>query len=198
MAAKAMSEAYKKAQAVRDEWNKGRACWLAKDLSCVVYVWTGPQGKPCAKGYIGRALKPNFQYYYSSAEKRAQSVREWMETVSANSGNRRKAKPRALEVGDVLSATWGYDQTNVDYFLVTALIGKTMVELVEIGADSIETGWMQGQCVPNPEFIKGKSMRRKADGECVSVDDVRRAYKIEAKEIAGCKIYSPSSWSAYH
>jgi len=37
-----------------------------------------------------------------------------------------------LKVGDVLEASWGYDQTNVDFFQVVALRGKTQCVIREI------------------------------------------------------------------
>jgi hypothetical protein len=37
-----------------------------------------------------------------------------------------------VKVGDIFYSSWGYDQTNIDYYMVTKLIGKTMVEIVAI------------------------------------------------------------------
>ena len=44
-----------------------------------------------------------------------------------------------LEVGDVLNETWGYEQTNQNFYQVTKKIGKTMVELVEVASKIVET-----------------------------------------------------------
>lgn len=44
----------------------------------------------------------------------------------------RKA-PTTYKVGDILTASWGYDQTNVDFYLVTKVIGTRTIELREIG-----------------------------------------------------------------
>ena len=37
-----------------------------------------------------------------------------------------------LEVNDILYSSWGYDQTNIDFYKVKKLVGKTMVEVVKI------------------------------------------------------------------
>ncbi len=37
-----------------------------------------------------------------------------------------------LEVGSVLYTSWGYDQTNVDFYRVDELKGKSMVRLVPV------------------------------------------------------------------
>ena len=51
---------------------------------------------------------------------------------------RKEAKERSAEamklvkVGDVFSCTWGYDQTNVDFFQVVALVGKNSVRVKQV------------------------------------------------------------------
>ena len=37
-----------------------------------------------------------------------------------------------VKVGDVFSASWGYDQTNVDFFQVVALVGKQSVRVRQV------------------------------------------------------------------
>lgn len=48
----------------------------------------------------------------------------------------RKAKNaeamKLVKVGDVFSCTWGYDQTNVDFFQVVALVGKNSVRVKQV------------------------------------------------------------------
>ena len=37
-----------------------------------------------------------------------------------------------INIGDIFYSSWGYDQTNIDYYKVKKLIGKASVELVPI------------------------------------------------------------------
>lgn len=37
-----------------------------------------------------------------------------------------------VKVGDIFSASWGYEQTNVDFFQVVALVGKTSVRVRQV------------------------------------------------------------------
>ena len=43
-----------------------------------------------------------------------------------------------VKVGDIFSATWGWEQTNVDFFQVIALVGETSVRVREVCPQMIE------------------------------------------------------------
>ena len=43
-------------------------------------------------------------------------------------------QPHNVKVGDIFYTSWGYDQTNVDWFQVDKLIGKNKVTLVRLGS----------------------------------------------------------------
>jgi hypothetical protein len=53
------------------------------------------------------------------------------------------------KVGDILVSSWGYDQTNVDFYKVTKLSpsGKS-VTIVRINSEVTGTGFMCGTSVP--------------------------------------------------
>ena len=108
-------------------------------------------------------------------------------------------KARMLEVGDVLRCSWGYDQTNIDYYQVTKLVGKTMVEIRQIAGHSVDTAWMQGESAPQVGAFIGKPMRRKAIGDGVRVNSFSSALKMKpVAEVGNAKMYESSHWTAYH
>jgi hypothetical protein len=180
------------------------------------WTWTH-NGTPYAVGFLGRSQHP-----FSSRNGGRGSVfrfhndaqrREWvahlfavaMRVDSARAERRANAKERRaaghrLNVGDVLRASWGYDQTNVDFYQVTARIGVTMVEVRPIGQQREETGSMSGTCTPIVDAFKGAPQRCRVSvqGDGVTIDSVRRAYRMEpTATIAGVKVFAPSSWSSY-
>ena len=108
-----------------------------------------------------------------------------------------KTQPRQLKPGHVLVASWGYEQTNVDYYQVTRLIGQTMVELVEIGRKAVYDSAMSGQCQPDTTHITGSPIRRKAKGTYVKINEVVSARKLEYKEVEGKRIYPSHYFSCY-
>ncbi len=92
---------------------------------------------------------------------------------------------RTLQAGDILSASWGYDQTNVDFYQVTRLIGNQSVEIRKIHArmiDSNERGADYLMPVKDSFFTpaneyddRGRLLIRRANGTSVNVDDCRYA-----------------------
>lgn len=59
------------------------------------------------------------------------------------------AAPRAeVKVGDIFVCSWGYEQTNIDFYKITAVTGAS-VKYVSIGADHKYTGPMHGETTPN-------------------------------------------------
>jgi len=53
-----------------------------------------------------------------------------------------------VKVNDIFYTSWGYDQTNIDFYMVVEVL-KSSVKVVSIGEDRTYTGNMQGTCVPN-------------------------------------------------
>jgi hypothetical protein len=104
-------------------------------------------GKCSAIGYFGNAQNPSFNYLFRSAERMEAYIAEQVASGCASIEFKNKlkaerkaklAEPNPLQVGDVLLCSWGYDQTNADYFQVKALIGKRSVKIQKIAAKAVE------------------------------------------------------------
>lgn len=52
------------------------------------------------------------------------------------------------KVGDVFYSSWGYDQTNIDFYVVEATKGKTMCYLVPVGNKTVESQGSADYVVP--------------------------------------------------
>jgi hypothetical protein len=78
-----------------------------------------------------------------SAKDRKQALAERKEA--------RKVSPDQMDsvkLGDIFHWSWGYDQTNCDFFQVTKKIGKSTVELTAIGAKTVESkGYSDMACL---------------------------------------------------
>jgi hypothetical protein len=91
-------------------------------------------------------------------------------------------------VGQVLCSTWGWDQTNCNFYKVLRVLGK-MIEIVEV--EHVETagphGWMFGTCVPNVANKIGFPMRKKIKagwrGYAVKIASYASAYPWNGKPV---------------
>ena len=66
-----------------------------------------------------------------------------------------KAEPVSkygIKAGDILTDSWGYEQTNVEFYLVTKVISACKIEIVEVGHTLTETNSsMSGYVIPDTE-----------------------------------------------
>ena len=87
----------------------------------------------------------------------------------ANNTNNEKVRTMAtvananIEVGTIIYTSWGYDQTNVEFFQVVKAT-KSMVELRRIGTKHNAIGSMSGQATPDTSVVvEGPLLRRKVN-----------------------------------
>lgn len=170
-----------------------------------IYLYTNKFGRPCAAGYKGKSLKPAFKNYFADAKGRWSRCTEWAkrlhewERSKANRLARRNQK-HTLKVGDILKTVWGYDQTNIDYYEVVSLKGKTMVNIRKVCAACKGDQWMQGESVPVPGKYTSEAKAYKVDGETntIRIASYAIASKMEPVATVGNKpIYATSRWTAH-
>ena len=198
------SKAWLKVQEKRNTSNSGHLCWIANDLSSVVYLFDNDAGKPCARGYTGRKLKPTFSIYFKNKLRRTEYIKCFQQENSAKKARKieRKTVTRKLKVGDVLYSTWGYEQTNVDFFKVLSLVGKTMVEVIKIAADKDHKDIDHGSALPLPNDEIGKPFKRKVYGKglSITINQVSCASLLDFKTnpLDGSREYKPVAYSSWY
>ena len=178
------------------------------DSDAVVFTYihtraTDGVDRLCAVGFHGRAQKPDFNISFRSIGRRETYIAEFFAgrqrslAFKAKQQADRKATPRGLEVGDILRSSWGYDQTNIDFYQVTAVVGKRMVEIRPIGQEIREDGFMSGTCTPEPDAFIGSARRVAAVEGAVKVQSWGVWARKIGTEIQGVKTYGESRWSSY-
>jgi len=169
--------------------------------SCQVFLYSRRTRKGVvffALGYKGRSKKTYFHRNFGNDESNRNSyVSEFMNRCKTEQIEKERTPGRALEVGNVLSCSWGYDQTNVDYYLVTELIGKTQVMIVKIGQQLIESSNMTGKCIPDIQVHIGEPMRKSVAGDHVKINSYSWAYLKKSEKVAGVEIFSPDNYTSY-
>lgn len=191
--------------AERDAARSYPAHWAAircKDGESVVYYGTNRHGKPAATAYRGKAVKCEWSYYFGSEQRRAARVQEFIASVAASVAHKakrqaeRKAFQHTLQVGDVLESSWGYDQTNIDYYQVTRRSKKCV--WVRPIKQSRDGGDMIGDCVPLPGQFSGAETRHTVTtNNSVRIASYAYAHKIEPRIFGGMKSYPVAHWTAY-
>ena len=168
----------------------------------VAYFKVGERGVS-GLAFAGKRNRPDFHFLFKTEERLARYTAEWIDglkqraALKAKEQEQRKSAQRGLEVGDVVATSWGYEQTNVEFYEVTALVGKRMVEIRRIAAHIVETNYMQGNAAPKPGEYLGKPIRVVARNGSVSVDG-HHANKLEPTVgPGGVKVWPSRHWSSY-
>ena len=87
---------------------------------------------------------------------------------------------RSLRVGDILYSSWGWEQTNIDFYQVIAIRGCT-VRLRQLDPRITEDGYMCGTTVPIPDAFKGKAQSHRITKNYIRIDSCRTAWKWDGQ-----------------
>ncbi len=79
----------------------------------------------------------------------------------------RKAFKHDLKIGDILYSSWGYDQTNIDFYEVVEVVSDKSVKIREIAYRSVDSNGlhsMAGEKVAIPGQYVGEPMLKRVGG----------------------------------
>lgn len=185
---------------------KGAIKVADKQSDAVAYLYTHKAADkvfPAARVFFGNQSKPVIHCYFTSEAKREAEIERAFDgrrKTMAFKAERRIARASwvpTYKVGDIFRTSWGYDQTNVEYFQIVEIKGKQAV-LREICQNVTETGWNTGTCSPIAgKFIeprhdgdnRGRPIRRLMQEHGIKIDDVRMAWLVKGDASA--------RWSSY-
>ena len=118
--------------------------------------------RPVVVGYEGRRIKPLFKTVFQNGERCDAYIQRWLDgrkkaldELQARR-DRRKAIKTSLEEGSILSCSWGYEQTNVEFWQVIEKKSDKTVVIQEIAKkltdnpDNHSSNGMAGQVIPLP------------------------------------------------
>ncbi len=176
-----------------------RSIYIPKDYRLLpgpsgsaVYIGQGTSKRGDAVYYVmafrGTAGRPEFHNAYRVAEQRQSAIQAFWDGVSSSQQRKetesakRAAWVNPAKVGDILYTSWGYDQTNVEFYAVTKVSGKR-VWIREIAGDSESTGMMQAKCWPampirfcGPETMHIASNAGESHGYAVKINESATAW----------------------
>lgn len=136
-----------------DMWISDRA--KAEVLECGLKVLKNEAngGKTYMRVWKPKAKNPYINNMFANAERMEKYLNDavsafssWQEIKARQRQERRNFK-HDLKIGSILYSSWGYDQTNVDFFQVVDLKGKR-IGLRQLCKITNETGHMSGTTQP--------------------------------------------------
>lgn len=119
----------------------------AEILPCGLKVLREDKFKPCVMVWMPKAEKPFAHYSFRTPERREEYIQETIKNFEATKVIKAKWKAdrlgtdedlKKVKVGDLYSSSWGYDQTNIDYYQVISVNGH-MATIQEVSQhDSLD------------------------------------------------------------
>ena len=128
----------KPSEAVRDALKSLKYRWHS-----VKKVWYGYSDEETVKTAIENALNGVKVEKVAKPVKKAEKVNKY-----------------GVQVGDVFYMNWGYDQTNVDFYQVTELIGEQSVRIVHVNPEIVKTEGEGFMCATYTYNITKEPMRK--------------------------------------
>tara|TARA_R100000808_G_scaffold19434_1_gene42155 strand:- start:1772 stop:2353 length:582 start_codon:yes stop_codon:yes gene_type:complete len=162
-----------------------------KDLKIVKYNQDiRGEIKPCLKIWRGKQKNPIANYWYRNNDDRNSSIETYKkradqrEQYKLERAAARKAFKPDLNIGDIYYASWGYDQTNVNFYQVVEIKGSATVVLRELSQNTVKDSYyshgMACSVVPvKDEFLNDNTMTKRVGQYGIKIDSVRSASKYD-------------------
>jgi hypothetical protein len=138
----------------------------------VVVYTNNDNGKFSAICFAGKAVNPTWYYLFRSEEAMLAQVAKTVNNRIARAAEVAKYKaerlaPTNLKEGDILYCSWGYDQTQVDFYKVKEVVGNNRIKIVPMTAIVAKQSTGADYMVAGEE--KGTPMLKVANGRQNSV-----------------------------
>lgn len=137
--------------------------------------------------FAGKANKPLWHHSFKDESSRQRLIDETIKNRKSlleykqKRLQERKDFQHDFQKGDILYSSWGYDQTNVDFYEVVEVVGK-MVSVREIAGKVTREERGADYVVAVPGKFVGPVLKRKVGvGGYVKIDNVQSASKWDGK-----------------
>jgi hypothetical protein len=135
-----------------------------------------------------------YGYTFKSEAQRLEHLNKQLnlikESIKAEETEKQERKARELQeaedvqVGDVFHSSWGFDQSNCDFYQVVEKPSKNTVVLAEIAFETVKsTGWASEEVRPVKDaFLDKETIKKRLTGKWVKFSSYRAASKIDLTE----------------
>lgn len=151
-----------------------------------IWAWESESDGVCAVAFQGKASKPLWNYGFMSLQSREECIEKTV--TSRRASLVQKAQERAarsaythdVKVGDFFVTSWGYDQTNVDFYEVVGVPSSKSVTLRKVANKHIKEARTCCNVVPSPGAYTDKPFTKRVGKYGVKLD-YRHASKWDGK-----------------
>jgi len=158
------------------------------DLAIWTYARSNAITPFLAIAFAAKSSKPLWHHAFRTEMSRDQYIentakgrRQALEEKNKRLQERREFK-HEFNRGDILVSSWGYDQTNIDYYEVTKVIGPQMIEMRKISKKYVGASGQSDIVMPDPGNYAGPSLRKKVSpNHYVSLNSFSSAHKWDGK-----------------
>jgi len=154
----------------------------------IVYLSRIPRGVS-AMGYSGGRKNWDFYYLYPNEAQARDKATHYLANLEGTEAFRaerrayRSGYTTDLQVGNILYSSWGYDQTNVNWYQVVEVkSSRKSVVVREVAGARTEDGFMSGRSIPRRDQFVGEPMlKRVAKGDLLTISDSQTAFPWDGK-----------------
>jgi hypothetical protein len=133
----------------------------------VIISYQTESGNHCLAAFDTRNAKPYCNYVFRNYADYTEYLGR-IKTIAKREQDRmeqlqKEAEEKAskYKVGTLLYSSWGYEQTNIDFYIVMEVKGS-FLKLHQIGKTiTRETGFMSWECIPDETELIGEPFRKK-------------------------------------
>lgn len=133
---------------------------------CDYFFFIYTKDKPTVLAYYKSRKTSDYAYAFQTVEER----QNWMDQkfthlqLQADRVTAEEAKyakqAEGIKAGTILVSSWGFEQTNIDFYIVTKRTPKSVV-IQEIASQIKHTGDMTGTALPDVTKLKGEPITKK-------------------------------------
>lgn len=112
------------------------------EVNATIYYKIKDNDEYSAAGFSGKKDKADFYYKFQNKERFDQYVEKYINNLKSNIESKLKYKEGKkinakaiydkINVGDIIYTSWGYDQTNIDFYQITGKFGSNSLKVREL------------------------------------------------------------------
>lgn len=136
--------------------------------------------------------KTVWSYRFKDIEQMKKFINSELSSIKTREENKIKQKQEkkllntkqkeSVKAGDILLSTWGYEQTNVDFYKIVQKLSPSKVKVQKVGFTSLEsTSWCSEDVVVDEDNLIGEEFIKMLTGDSIRINSFSSASKMENK-----------------